>query len=292
MIDIAHLTKVYPDGTLALTDFSLQIDKGMFGLVGPNGAGKTTLMRIVATLLRPTAGVVRVLGNDLSTTTGRRATRALLGYLPQEVGLHQVLSVEQELDYMALLKNITAPAMRAQQVGQALERVGLQHARRQRVKTLSGGMKRRLGIAVALLGDPQLIIVDEPTAGLDPAERIHFRNLLFELAGARIVILSTHIIEDIMQICTNLAVINHGRVHFQGTPTALVAQVMGRVWISSELCAGDAVQLISSHPRGTGVAYRWFAENAPSPTARQAEPSLEDAYLWLLQNQKAGHANN
>ncbi len=287
MIEIEHVTKVYPGGKRALDDFSLAVETGVFGLVGPNGAGKTTLMRIIATLLKPTGGHVRVFGHDLSTEAGQAATRALLGYLPQDAGLHLELSVEQELDYMALLKEITDPTTRAQQVAQAIEHVGLQEARRQRVKTLSGGMKRRLGIAIALLGNPRLVIVDEPTAGLDPAERVRFRNLLFELAGERIVILSTHIIEDVMQICTRLALINTGRLLFQDTPLSLVKKIEGRVWTSPEQCKDNGAMLISTQPNGTGFVYRMFSESAPGPMAQPAEPSLEDAYLWLIQKELA-----
>ncbi len=287
MIEIEHVTKVYPGGKRALDDFSLSVDTGVFGLVGPNGAGKTTLMRIIATLLKPTSGHVRVFGHDLSTEAGQAATRALLGYLPQDAGLHLELSVEQELDYMALLKEITDPKTRAQQVAQAVERVGLQEARRQRVKTLSGGMKRRLGIAIALLGNPRLVIVDEPTAGLDPAERVRFRNLLFDLAGERIVILSTHIIEDVMQICTSLAVINTGRLLFQGAPLSLLKKIEGRVWTSPEQYKDNGAILISTQPNGTGFAYRMFSASAPGPMAQPAEPSLEDAYLWLIQKELA-----
>lgn len=285
MIEIEHVTKVYPGGKRALDDFSLTVEAGVFGLVGPNGAGKTTLMRIIATLLKPTGGHVRVFGHDLNTEAGQTATRALLGYLPQEAGLHLELSVEQELDYMALLKEITDPKTRARQVAQAIERVGLQEARRQRVKTLSGGMKRRLGIAVALLDNPRLVIVDEPTAGLDPVERVRFRNLLFELAGERIVLLSTHIIEDVMQICTRLAVINAGRLLCQDSPLSLVKKIEGRVWTSPEQYKDNGAMLISTQPNGAGFVYRMFSASTPGPLAQPAAPSLEDAYLWLLQKE-------
>jgi len=287
MIEVEKLTKVYPDGKKALDSLNLRIDKGMFGLVGPNGAGKTTLMRILATLLRPTTGRVRVYGNDLSTSEGRTGTRSTLGYLPQEAGFHLGLSVEQELDYLALLKNISSATERTCQIAIALERVGLEHARKERVHTLSGGMKRRLGIAIALLGNPRLIIVDEPTANLDPAERVRFRNLLFELAGDRVVILSTHIIEDVSQICSDLAVISNGALLFRGSPQRLVSQVKGQVWTvpERELEPAHCACLISSRSAEDGIEHRVFCKERPTPTSRMVNPTLEDAYLWLVQQE-------
>jgi ABC-2 type transport system ATP-binding protein len=214
MIQIESVTKVYPNGHRALNNLNLQISKGMFGLLGPNGAGKTTLMRILATLLRPTKGRIIVFGNNLAMSGGRDKTRDLLGYLPQDTGLHPELTVEQELDYIAILKRVADGNERARQIADTLEKVGLLQSRRELVRTLSGGMKRRLGIALALLGNPHLIIVDEPTAGLDPAERVRFRNLLYELAGDRVVILSTHIVEDVSQICSDLVVLYNQRRAF------------------------------------------------------------------------------
>lgn len=287
MIEIEKLTKVYPDGKKALDSLSLRIDKGMFGLVGPNGAGKTTLMRILATLLRPTTGCVCVYGNDLDTSEGRTGTKSILGYLPQEAGFHLGLTVEQELDYLALLKNITNAAERTCQIAIALERVGLEHARKERVHTLSGGMKRRLGIAIALIGNPRLIIVDEPTANLDPAERVRFRNLLFELAGDRVVILSTHIIEDVSQICSDLAVISNGALLFRGSPQQLISQVEGQVWTvpERELEPAHCACLISSRSAEDGIEHRVFSKERPTPTSRMVNPTLEDAYLWLVQQE-------
>jgi len=287
MIEIENLTKVYPSGKKALNSLSLRIDKGMFGLVGPNGAGKTTLMRILATLLRPTAGRVCVYGHDLDTPEGKARTRSILGYLPQEVGFHLRLTVEQELDYLALLKNITDVRERKYEVDMALEQVGLKDMRRERVYTLSGGMKRRLGIGVALLGNPCLVIVDEPTANLDPAERVRFRNLLFQLAGDRIVILSTHIIEDVNQICSDLAVISNGTLLFHGSPLQLISQVEGQVWIvpEQELEPEYCARLISSRSAEEGVEHRVFFKRRPTPASRAVNPTLEDAYLWLVQQE-------
>lgn len=287
MIEIENLTKVYPSGKKALNSLSLRIDKGMFGLVGPNGAGKTTLMRILATLLRPTTGRVSVYGYDLDTPEGKARTRSILGYLPQEAGFHLGLTVEQELDYLALLKNVTDVRERKRQVDMTLEQVGLEHVRKEQVRTLSGGMKRRLGIAIALLGNPRLIIVDEPTANLDPAERVRFRNLLFELAGDRIVILSTHIIEDVNQICSDLAVISNGILLFHGSPHQLISQIEGQVWIvpERELETAHCACLISSRSAEEGVEYRVFSKKRPTPTSYAVNPTLEDAYLWLVQQE-------
>lgn len=290
MINIENLSKVYSNGKKALNGLSLQIEEGMFGLVGPNGAGKTTLMRILATLLRPTAGCVSVYGHSLDTPQGRAYVRSVLGYLPQEVGFHLRLTVEQELDYMAILKNITDPKERGREIDRVLEHVGLEHVRRERVHALSGGMKRRLGIGMALLGNPRLIIVDEPTANLDPAERVRFRNLLFRLAGDRVVILATHIIEDVNQICSDLAVIRDGVLLFCGPPHQLTSRVEGRVWLvpDSELVDEDRVSLISSRTTERGVEHRVLSEENPSPTAHPISPTLEDAYLWLVRKTGGG----
>ncbi len=285
MIEIENLTKVYPNGKKALNSLCLRIEKGMFGLVGPNGAGKTTLMRILATLLHPTTGRANVYGHDLGTPEGRARVRSVLGYLPQEAGFHLKLTVEQELDYLALLKNVTDAQERRRQIHMTLEQVGLEHVRRERVRTLSGGMKRRLGIGIALLGDPRLIIVDEPTAGLDPAERVRFRNLLFQLAGDRIVILSTHIIEDVSQICSDLAVISNGILLFYGAPHQLISQAEGQVWTvpERELEPQHCACLISSRSAEDGIEHRVFSKNKPTPTSHMVNPTLEDAYLWLVQ---------
>lgn len=285
MIEIRELAKIYPGGKRALCALNLQIGKGMFGLVGPNGAGKTTLMRILATLLRPTEGCVRVYGHDLSTDTGRAAVRRILGYLPQEAGFHLQLSVEQELDYLAILKGFSETTSRTQQIETALERSGLEEVRRERIRTLSGGMKRRLGIAIALLGAPRLVVVDEPTAGLDPAERVRFRNLLFDLAGDRIVILSTHIIEDVSKICHDLAIIHEGSILFHGSPAELVHHVEGQVWVVPErdISLVPPHTVISSSPGEQGAEYRVFSREPPTPLARAAVPSLEDGYLRFVQ---------
>jgi ABC-2 type transport system ATP-binding protein len=281
MIEIENITKVYPNGHQALNNLNLQISKGMFGLLGPNGAGKTTLMRILATLLRPTKGRIVAFGNDLAISGGRDKTRNLLGYLPQDTGLHPELTVEQELDYIAILKRVANGNERAKQITNALEKVGLLQSRRESVRTLSGGMKRRLGIALTLLGNPRLIIVDEPTAGLDPAERVRFRNLLYELAGDRVVILSTHIVEDVSQICSDLVVLDNGNLFFHGSPTELVRRVDGKVWATSKTV--ENVSVISLKTTDDGIENRVFSNVPPDSSARLVAPTLEDAYLWLVQ---------
>ena len=218
MIEIKQLTKTYRGGVHALNGIDLTIGTGMFGLVGPNGAGKTTLMRILAGLLRASGGSVTVFGNDLATNAGRQAAKANLGYLPQDLGLYPNLNAYEFLDYMAILKGVTDKGERQRQIADLLEKVRLTDAAKRRLKTYSGGMKRRIGIAQALLGDPKLLIVDEPTAGLDPEERVRFRNLLSDMAAERTIILSTHIVEDISQSCNDLAVLRGGRVIFRGSP--------------------------------------------------------------------------
>jgi len=208
MITISALTKTYPGSVQALRGVDLEIGSGMFGLLGPNGAGKTTFMRLLAGLIRPTSGRVNVFGHDVTTPQGKLAVKALLGYLPQELGLYPDLTAREFLDYVAILKGVTDGRTRRGQIEEALELVRLSDVANRRVKTYSGGMKRRVGIAQAILGNPKLLIVDEPTVGLDPEERVRLRNLLSDMAMRCIVILSTHIVEDISQSCNDLAVIN------------------------------------------------------------------------------------
>jgi ABC-type multidrug transport system ATPase subunit len=270
----------------ALRGVDLDIGPGMFGLLGPNGAGKTTLMRIVAGLLRPTGGQVMVLGHDVSTAAGKLAVKSLLGYLPQELGLYPDLTGREFLDYIAILKGLTDARLRRAQIEEALARVRLTEVANRRLKTYSGGMKRRAGIAQAILGDPRLIIVDEPTVGLDPEERVRLRNLLSDMAARCTVILSTHIVEDISQSCNDLAVIGQGQVLFRGSPRELMAQARGHVWT---LLAGDerpnsGVTLVSSLQLQNGTQYRVLGAPDARYQAQPAEPSLEEGYMWLMRN--------
>jgi ABC-2 type transport system ATP-binding protein len=287
-IAIEQLTKVYRGGVQALRDVELRIGEGMFGLLGPNGAGKTTLMRILAGILHPTSGALTVGGHDCSSERGRTAVKRMLGYMPQELGLYPDLSAREFLDYIAVLKGLDEKAARQWRVGELLDTVGLTDSAGRKLKTFSGGMKRRVGIAQALLNDPRLLIVDEPTAGLDPEERIRFRNLLSELGGDRTVILSTHIVEDVAQTCARLAVLNGGRVRFQGTIGELVAAARGYVWLLSAPVgarpAGD-LTVISTMHHGSAVEYRVVGEPASGSGAQLAEPTLEDSYVWLMRDQ-------
>ena len=231
MIELTNLTKTYRGKVQALRGVSLNIGPGMFGLVGPNGAGKTTLMRILAGLVRPTAGSARVLGHDVTRQAGKMAVKTALGYLPQELGLYPDLTAREFLDYIAALKGLTDTAARRRQIDELLDCVGLADVAGRRLKTYSGGMKRRVGIAQALLGAPRLLIVDEPTAGLDPEERVRLRNLLAEMSGRCTIILSTHIVEDVSQSCSDLAILAAGQVLYRGSPRDLIAAARGKVWL-------------------------------------------------------------
>ena len=291
MIEIAGLTKSYGRGKKvvhALGGIDLRIGSGMFGLLGPNGAGKTTLMRILAGIVNPGRGSVGVGGNDLTTEAGKRAAKSLLGYLPQDLGMYLELSAAQFVDYMAILKGLDDPRRRARRVAEVLEMVALQDAAHRRLKGLSGGMKRRVGIAQAIVNDPRVLIVDEPTAGLDPEERIRFRNLLVNLAADRTVILSTHIVEDIGQTCRDLAVLADGRVRFRGSPAELTEAAQGRVWTVTSARLEEprpGVTIVSMLHLTDGVQYRLVGENvAGYPDAVATRPSLEDGYVWLMKS--------
>ncbi|MFG1605101.1 ABC transporter ATP-binding protein [Actinoplanes sp. NPDC049265] len=281
-IDISDLTKRYRGGVTALDQLSLVVPTGMFGLLGANGAGKTTLMRILAGLLRPSSGQVTIGGYDVSTRTGRQAVQRALGYLPQELGVYPDLSAREFLDYVALLKGIDDRTERRRRVSEVLEIVALTGDAGRKLRGYSGGMRRRVGIAQALLADPRLLIVDEPTAGLDPEERIRFRTLLSQLAGDRTVLLSTHIVDDIAQTCRELAVLASGRLVFRGTVESLTRRAAGRVW--TVVTAGPAPTggtIVSAVPHEAGMRYRVVAPAPPAVDAEPAEPNLEDGYLAL-----------
>ncbi len=285
MITISQLTKTYGKKIHALRGVDLEIGTGMFGLVGPNGAGKTTLMRILAGLLRPTSGKVSVLGNDVTTGRGKLAVKSVLGYLPQELGLYPDLTTLEFLEYVALLKGMTDRAEREKQINETLELVGLTGDSRRKMRTFSGGMKRRVGIAQALLGSPQLLIIDEPTAGLDPEERVRLRNLLAEMSARCTVILSTHIVEDVSQSCNDLAIINMGQVLFRGSPCDIIENVRGRVWhvTTGGKKPDPGMAIVSTMQTQNGVQYRLVCERVDGWPAIPAEPSLEDGYIWLMQ---------
>ena len=296
-IEIGNLNKVYRGGVHALENVNLSIPGGMYGLLGPNGAGKTTLMRTLAGILRPSSGKLSIGGYDYDTERGRVEVKRLLGYLPQEMGVYPDLNAREFLDYVAILKGLDDRRARQRRVDELLEVVSLATVARRKLKTFSGGMKRRVGIAQALLNDPRLLIVDEPTAGLDPEERIRFRNLLSDLGGERTILLSTHIVEDIAQTCRNLAILKNGRVVFQGTTIDLIGQARGKVWVvttngsRSSRPAGN-ITVVSTMHMDTSVQYRVVGELAPSDEyeAMLTEPSLEDSYVWLMREQRVHHS--
>jgi len=290
-VTITGLTKRYGRSSPALNEIDLTIPTGMFGLLGPNGAGKTTLMRILAGILRPTSGAVWVGEHDATTERGRQAIKNTLGYLPQELGLYPDLTAREFLDYFGILKGLADRNSRQRRVNELLETVGLADVAGRKLKGFSGGMKRRVGIAQALLNDPRLLIVDEPTAGLDPEERIRFRNILATLAGDRTVILSTHIVEDVAQTCRNLAVLAEGRVLFAGTATDLVDAARDQVWMieANELVVMPGATVVSTLHLGNTIQYRMVGDlrNTDMDRATRAVPTLEDAYVSLMQRRRA-----
>ncbi|MDX1994598.1 MAG: ABC transporter ATP-binding protein [bacterium] len=289
MIEITNLTKTYKGGIKALDNINLTIDsKGMFGLLGANGAGKTTLMRITAGLLQPTTGEISVFGHHLGTLRGKQGAKSVLGYLPQELGLFPTLNAYEFLDYIAILKGINDPKIRRRQVEEAIEKVRLTDAARRPLKTYSGGMKRRAGIAQAILGNPKLLIVDEPTTGLDPEERVRLRNLLSEMAKSCTVILSTHIVEDISYSCNDLAVIRKGQVLYRGTPAEMIGQARGKVWhiTTQGEQPNGGLTVVSTLQTQYGVQYRVLGDPSAYASAVPAEPTLEDGYIWLMRQSR------
>lgn len=282
-ISIRALTKTY-GRTRALDSLDLDVGAGMHGLLGANGAGKTTLMRILAGVIRPTSGRVVVGGLDLADRASRVACQRTLGYLPQDLGLYPDLTGWEFLDYLGLLKGMRDRRGRRRRVDALLETVGLSPYARRRVGGYSGGMKRRLGIAQALINEPRLLIVDEPTAGLDPEERIHFRNLLSELASDRTVLLSTHIVEDVAQTCSDLTVLG-GHAVFRGGPAALVGAAAGRVWlVEGDSPPNGAARVVATIIDGRTTRYRVVAEREPGPCAVRVDPVLEDGYVALMRD--------
>jgi ABC-2 type transport system ATP-binding protein len=287
-LNVEALCKTYRGGVHALRGVQLSLEPGVLGLLGPNGAGKSTLMRILATITQPTAG--RVLWNDVDIARKPDGLREVLGYLPQDFGVYPNLNAIEFLEYLAAVKGLETKAAR-KRIAELLDLVNLTSAAKRPLGGFSGGMRQRVGIAQALLNDPQLLIVDEPTAGLDPEERLRFRNLLSELSGERIVILSTHIVSDIEAVASSIAILAQGELLAHGAPEALLARLEGRVWevvvASADLAALRRDYLVSSTAhRADGVHARVVASSAPTPAARPLEPSLEDAYLDALANQR------
>ena len=285
---VEDLRKHYGGGVQALRGVRLSLRPGVFGLLGPNGAGKSTLMRILATITQASSG--RALWNDGDIAKNPDALRGVLGYLPQDFGVYPNLSAVEFLEYLAAVKGISAGAAR-KRIRELLELVNLAGAAKRPLGGFSGGMRQRVGIAQALLNDPQLLIVDEPTAGLDPEERVRFRNLLSELSGERIVILSTHIVSDVEAVATSIAILARGQLLIHDSPEALLATVAGKIWEvvvpSADLPAVRQKHLVSSTAhRSDGVHARVIANGAPVPAGRALEPTLEDAYLAILGMQR------
>jgi len=284
------LGKRYKGNVWGLREFSLSIDSGILGLLGPNGAGKSTLMRILATVTKPTEGEASWDGHDIARSPEN--VRRILGYLPQDFGIYPNLNAVEFLSYLAAARDLTGQSAR-RRIGQLLDLVNLGEARKRRLGSLSGGMKQRVGIAQALLNDPELLIVDEPTAGLDPEERIRFRNLLSELSVNRIVILSSHIVSDLEAAATSIAIINKGRLLVHATPEELLRSVVGKVW-EVVIASSDLTDLKQTHIVGSttrtieGVRVRVVGKGAPAASAQQVTPTLEDAYLWLLNEHGRG----
>ncbi|MFF5760278.1 ABC transporter ATP-binding protein [Streptomyces longwoodensis] len=267
-------------GTRALDDVSLSLTRGVTGLLGPNGAGKTTLLRVLATAVPPDGGEFRALGHDPRTSAGRLALRRELGYLPQTPGFHPDFTAFEFVDYVAILKELTDRGARHREVRRVLEAVDLSEVRGKRIKRLSGGMRQRVALAAALVGDPGFLVLDEPTVGLDPEQRMRFRELVAEAGEGRTVLLSTHQTEDVAMLCHRVVVLAHGRVRFEGTPAELTARAAGRVWSSDQ--RDPAAR--AGWRTGTGT-FRNVGD--PPEGADLLEPTLEDGYLLTLDGESA-----
>ncbi|MDE2806099.1 MAG: ABC transporter ATP-binding protein [Gemmatimonadota bacterium] len=301
MLEIRDLVKVYPGPVAALQGVSIDVSKGMFGLLGPNGAGKTTLMRIVAGLLEPTSGAVRFNGEDI--VTDPRRIRRQLGYLPQDFGFYPHLTGESMLRYLLVLKGVRAPQGRKRLAAELLDRVNMSYAAKRKVKGYSGGMRQRLGIAQALAGDPALIIVDEPTAGLDPEERIRFYRLLAELAEDRTVLLSTHIVEDISVLCPRVAIMYDGRFVADTSPTEARNRLAGTIYqgaveqddlneIERRYRITQAILIEGRNQVRIHVPDEEASESGLPEGFDSVPPTLEDAYLLLAQANGSAEASS
>jgi ABC-2 type transport system ATP-binding protein len=296
MLTITGLSKTYPNGVKALNNLSLTIGNEMFGLLGPNGAGKSSLMRTVATLQDPDTGSIQLDGIDV--LQDKTAVRRLLGYLPQEFGVYPKMSALDMLHHLAILKGITNKNERTQMVHALLNQTNLWNARKKALSTYSGGMKQRFGIAQALLANPKLIIVDEPTAGLDPAERNRFLNLLSSIGSNVTVILSTHIVEDVRELCPRMAIIAAGEVLLEGAPAQALDVLKGKIW--SKVVASDdelraleaSLKVISTHLIGGLHEVRIFSESSPGTGFQAVDSGLEDVYFLRLAEQATRRAKH
>jgi ABC-2 type transport system ATP-binding protein len=285
LLDIRGISKTYANGVQALKNVSLSIPAGMYGLLGPNGAGKSTLMRILATLQEPDTGSVRL--GELDVVQQKDEVRKTLGYLPQEFGVYPKVSAEDLLDHFALLKGVGERRARKEVVEALLRQVNLWDVRRQKLGGYSGGMRQRFGVAVALLGNPKLMIVDEPTAGLDPAERVRFLNLLSELGESSVVLLSTHIVEDVSELCTRMAIIDRGEILLEAEPLRAVADLRGRVWrrviSKQDLAALEREHAVISTKLLAGrTLVRVYCATRPDSSFEPAEADLEDVYFSTM----------
>ena len=288
-LQIRNLSKTYPNGVRALKDITLTIPRGMFGLLGPNGAGKSTLMRTIATLQEPDEGSIHL--GALDVVRDKDKVRETLGYLPQEFGVYPSVSAERLLEHFAVLKGITQRRARREVVSALLHQTNLYDVRKKKLGGYSGGMRQRFGVAVALLGNPQLVIVDEPTAGLDPAERVRFLNLLSDLGENSVIILSTHIVEDVSELCTRMAIIDRGEILLEAEPLAAVTALRGKIWRRviektelSEVEQANAV--ISTKLLAGRTVVHVYGDASPGAGWHAVEPDLEDVYFSTM----AGHS--
>ena len=287
-INVKNLTKIYKKGVKALDEVNIEINEGMFGLLGPNGAGKTTLMKILATLLEASSGEVKI--GEYDITDNRKEIRKMLGYLPQEFGVYPKMKTWEFLDYIASLSGIVKKSERRKKVDEMLKVMGLEEVRDRKAKKLSGGMVRRLGIAQALVGDPKILIVDEPTTGLDPEERIKFRNLLTDISLNKIIILSTHIVGDISSTCEDMALLSSGEIVFKGNPSDFVKKAEGHVWkiIIDEKELDDIKKdynIISMVPINGTIELKIVGSELKKYSGEKIEPTLEDAYVYFMETQ-------
>ena len=285
MLSISSISKTYPNGVRALDDVTIDIPVGMFGLLGPNGAGKSTLMRTIATLQQPDTGKIVFDGIDVLGEPDR--LRRTLGYLPQDFGVYPRISAEGMLDHLAVLKGIVSRSERKQLVDALLQQVNLHPVRKKALAGFSGGMRQRFGIAQALIGDPKLLIVDEPTAGLDPEERVRFHNLLSEIGEDRVVILSTHIVEDVADLCPRMAILANGQIVREGVPQELTSELEGKVWRKAmrrdELDAcRQQHRVISTHLRAGRTVVHVVSDADPGEGFEAHVPNLEDVYFASL----------
>lgn len=293
-LHIQDISKTYSNGVAALKNITLTIPVGMYGLLGPNGAGKSTLMRTLATLQEPDEGSIRL--GDIDLLNRKDEIRQTLGYLPQEFGVYPKASAENLLDHFAILKGFNKRQTRREVVEALLRKVNLWDVRRQKLGGYSGGMRQRFGVAVALLGDPKLMIVDEPTAGLDPAERVRFLNLLSELGEQSVVILSTHIVEDVSELCTRMAIINRGEILLETEPLAAIEDMKGRIWRKviekSELAEIERKNpVISTKLLAGRTVVRVYSHENPGKGFEAAEPDLEDVYFSTMMGKASGQCN-